>query len=228
MTSETCAECGHTKEEHFEDIEEPIIGLKLSSCNKCKCKKFKPSQGMTQEEPQKEEWNDFYAPKSRYVPQNNSPKTNPKKPSGKLQPAETSSSEGKEPDEGTIVHKKPVLNSQSSGSDNQCNRQKTEHPDAWKLNHGSDNSLSSKKIVAKISDNYNDNHNNNSNYDMGYFFTKDVKEAVQKLNGIIDWIKDEVHMQPTDRGICHLKSQITDWIIPQAKEKIDKILGDFK
>ncbi len=57
MTSEICANCGYEKSWH------PILP---DSFIKKGCEKFIL---------QKKEWNDFYAPKSRYIPQNHSPKT---------------------------------------------------------------------------------------------------------------------------------------------------------
>lgn len=40
---------------------------------------------------------------------------------------------------------------------------------------------------------------------------------------ILDWVSKEVSIQPTDRGILHLKSQIMSYIIPLAKEKLTEL-----
>ncbi len=70
MTSEICANCGHSNEYHigwrdnFEGANPEENPIGICDYPKCQCKKFIP---------QKKEWNDFYAPKSRYIPQNNNP-----------------------------------------------------------------------------------------------------------------------------------------------------------
>jgi len=59
--------------------------------------------------------------------------------------------------------------------------------------------------------------------------TEIYKEGfVDERNKILDWIKKEVRIQPTDRGIKHLKSQIISYIIPLAKEKANKLSKEYK
>ena len=123
MTSETCANCGRIKGDHYGSLcfcydddmtgrADKFIPQKQETCAKCghgskfevkhccvcKCKKFKPSQGMTQE-----------------VPQNHSPQTNTRKVivSG-------DKTEDKEPEE--IKTETQVVNDRinSSGSDDIC------------------------------------------------------------------------------------------------------------
>lgn len=57
----------------------------------------------------------------------------------------------------------------------------------------------------------------------GFVEGEKVQNAQRKLNKILDWISKEVSIQPTDRGIKHLKSQIISYIIPQSKEEQNKI-----
>ena len=42
------------------------------------------------------------------------------------------------------------------------------------------------------------------------------------IDKVFEWIGKEVSIQPTDRGILHLKSQIISYIIPLAKEKLSE------
>ena len=52
------------------------------------------------------------------------------------------------------------------------------------------------------------------------------KEFIKKYEEIINWISKEVNIQPTDKTIRHLKDQIICYIIPKAKEKLNKLTGD--
>ena len=48
------------------------------------------------------------------------------------------------------------------------------------------------------------------------------KEVKEKELSKLDWVSKEVSKQPTDRGIHHLKSQIINYIIPQAEKELEE------
>ncbi len=54
---------------------------------------------------------------------------------------------------------------------------------------------------------------------------QDLKESIKELEEVLDWISKEISIQPTDKGVSHLKNQIIGYIIPIAKEKVNKIVG---
>lgn len=85
------------------------------------------------------------------------------------------------------------------------------------------------KEIEKIQDNY--EMGNKEEWDKeellksklsGYKLA--LKDILSEIDGKLNWIAKEVEIQPTDRGIQHLKSQIISYIIPQAKEELKKMV----
>ena len=62
---------------------------------------------------------------------------------------------------------------------------------------------------------------------LNVFKKKDVKKFIQEFiderNNILNRISKEVSHIPTDKGINFVKNQIVGYIIPEAKERADKL-----
>ncbi len=63
------------------------------------------------------------------------------------------------------------------------------------------------------------------NIGTGIIHVEYIKKHIKELEEVLDWISKEISIQPTDKGVSHLKNQIIGYIIPIAKEKVNKIVG---